>query len=232
MNEEQALIKPARVLGAKAIVVSKWQVDEAVMIPVRKGYNSIAFWLPDWRQRIKNERTSVMRRFAMFAAILLGTCVSLSAKGTQNVSIAWDASSDPNTAGYVVYVGSDPANFTSQLNVGTNTTITLSGLQAGSTNYFAVSAYNKANVMSAPSQPITFIAPGKITMKSKSSPSSVAALSFPIAPGHSYQLQASTDMVNWSTLYQTAVATTNTMLNYTDVQAPQYSKRYYRLLMQ
>jgi hypothetical protein len=231
MNEENILNKLGRVLYSKNVKISKWQVDKTVQIPVRQGCIPIPLWIPHRLTRSTGERPLLSLRLAAFAAILLTSCASLSAKASQSVSISWDAAADASAKGYIVYAGKSGTNYTAQMDVGTNTSVTFTGMTEGTTNYFAVSAYNAANIVSAPSSAITYIVPGKLSMKTKSAPTSAAALTFATAPGHYYQVQASTDMINWTTVYQTATATNNATVEYDDPQASSMSKRYYRLLM-
>jgi len=160
---------------------------------------------------------------------LLGLCACFSARATQSVSIAWNPNTNSGTAGYIIYAGSSPANYTAQLNVGTNTDVTVTGLTEGKTNYFAVSAYNTANVIGAQSAPISYIVPGLLVMTPGTGTN--RTMSFPTAPGHSYSIQASTDLINWESVYRGAVATSNAWFSFTDSQAGSFPHRFYRLVM-
>ncbi len=74
--------------------------------------------------------------------LLISFCAQL--RASQSVTLAWNSDSGTNTAGYAVYYGTNSANYSSRLDAGTNTTVTVSGLQEGDTYYFAVTAYNAA----------------------------------------------------------------------------------------
>lgn len=161
---------------------------------------------------------------------MLALGVGLSARATQSVSLAWNPSTDTSTAGYIIYAGKSATNLSSQINVGTNTTVTISGLKEGTTNYFAVGAYNSANVVGTPSTPVSYLVPGLLAMSPSASSTRPPLITFPTAVGHWYEVQASTNLITWSNLIQTATATTNAWVSYTDPQGL-LPRRFYRLIM-
>lgn len=84
----------------------------------------------------------------------LALAVLLALTGTaraQSVSLAWDTDQSPSTVGYYLYLGTSSGNYTSQIDVGTNTVVTLSGLTPGTLEYFVVRAYTAARLLSPPS---------------------------------------------------------------------------------
>lgn len=58
------------------------------------------------------------------------------------VTVAWDASTDPGVTGYRMHYGTVPGNYTSHVDVGTVTNCVVSGLTDGVTYYFAATAYD------------------------------------------------------------------------------------------
>ena len=81
-------------------------------------------------------------------------------QGTQSVSLTWNASADPATAGYNLHYGTNTDSYTAQINVGTNTVVTLSGLADGHTYYFVVAGYDQAGLEGIlPSNEASFVAP-------------------------------------------------------------------------
>ena len=58
------------------------------------------------------------------------------------VTLAWDPVSAPSLSGYRLYYGQNSGSYSSQLDAGTQTTYTVSGLTDGQTYYFAVTAYD------------------------------------------------------------------------------------------
>lgn len=79
--------------------------------------------------------------------------------GSQDVSLQWTPNSDTNVAGYALYIGTNSGDYPSRIDVGTNTTSTLSGLSNGLTFYFVATAYDSAGVESTPSNETNFVAP-------------------------------------------------------------------------
>ncbi len=59
-----------------------------------------------------------------------------------DVTLAWDANSESDLAGYILYYGTTSGIYTANIDVGNITQHTLTGLQNGATYYFAVTAYN------------------------------------------------------------------------------------------
>ena len=59
----------------------------------------------------------------------------------QDVVISWDASGDTKVVGYKIYYGSSSRAYTNVVDVGNSTSVTISGLTEGSTNYFAATTY-------------------------------------------------------------------------------------------
>ena len=62
------------------------------------------------------------------------------------VSLAWDANTEPDLAGYRIHYGTSPGNYTlpTITVVGQNNARTITSLQANTTYYFAVTAYDLA----------------------------------------------------------------------------------------
>lgn len=154
--------------------------------------------------------------------------VSYHVPGRQ-VTLGWNAVSSTNVAGYALYSGTNSSNYITRIDAGTNITSTVASLQEGATYYFVVTSYNADGVESAPSAPITYLVPGIITMTAPSKSGSPMTIHFPVAPGHSYTVQASTDMISWTNLWQTGTATSNAWVNFQDSQRSSFPKRYYRL---
>ncbi len=77
----------------------------------------------------------------------------------QNVSLAWDAESDPGVSGYALHYGTTSGVYSVRIDAGTNATATASNLTGGQTYYFAVTAYNDSGSESAPSAEVSFDVP-------------------------------------------------------------------------
>lgn len=147
------------------------------------------------------------------------------------MSLAWNANPDSSVAGYALYYGNASGSYTARIDVGTNTMATVSGLKEGQTYYFAVTAYNAAVVESAPAGELIYIVPGVVLLTPASQPGNPVTIKFPVAPGHWYEIQASVDLKSWTTIRQTATATSNTWVQFLDPQAGAFQKRFYRLVL-
>src|SRR6185295_5955004 len=76
------------------------------------------------------------------------------------VSLAWDANTESNIAGYVVVYGYASGAYTASVDVGNKTNVTLQNLPDNQKIYFAVKAYNTANLVSGPSSEISIPSAG------------------------------------------------------------------------
>jgi len=80
-------------------------------------------------------------------------------RADQSVTLAWNPSPDTSVVGYMVLYGSDTTHYNNQVDAGTNTTWSVTGLQAGTTNYFEVAAYDVNHNSSPPSNPVEYVVP-------------------------------------------------------------------------
>lgn len=96
---------------------------------------------------------------ALFIALLTFAAVSRAATFT-NLTLAWDANSETNLAGYRIFYGTAPGTYSTNKLVGANvTSTTISNLQSGQLYYFAAKASNVAGLESAFSAEISYTAP-------------------------------------------------------------------------
>lgn len=179
---------------------------------------------------LRRERVDVASLLAFWGAGLLCLFFCAAVWGGQNVSLAWDAVQDPSVAGYAVYYGTVSGQYSTRLDTGTSTAITIPGLTEGVTYYFVYAVYDALGEESAPSNEVAYLVPGVIRL-SAGGPGGPTRLFFPIAPPHWYELQATPDLKNWTTIWQTEPASANVWLEYLDFEAPQYARRFYRLEM-
>lgn len=73
----------------------------------------------------------------------------------RSVDLGWNKNPEPNIAGYKVHVGTASRTYTAHRDVGKVTTATVDKLLAGTTYYFAVTAYNTAGMQSPPSNEVS-----------------------------------------------------------------------------
>ena len=81
--------------------------------------------------------------YALPLLLLTGILVFLAGPvyGAQ-VTIAWDANTDPEVTGYRLYHGTASGQYASLSDVSNQTACTLGGLEAGTTYFFAATAYD------------------------------------------------------------------------------------------
>ena len=170
------------------------------------------------------------------------------------VTLAWDANSETDLAGYRVYVGQESGKRTTSFEAGRATTITLENLTAGATYYVSVTAYNTTGLESLPSEEVSF------TVLSVAAPLVLEPLTAPPAgdpaltastptitqggvlgsggygfvitatPGRRLAVYASDDMVNWELLATSDNPTGR--LQATDAAAAEEVGRYYQVVPQ
>lgn len=156
-------------------------------------------------------------------------CASASAAG-QEISLGWNPSADTNVAGYAVYYGPKSGNYTNRIDVGTNTTAVITGLNLGAQYYFAVTAYNSTGLESPTSNEVLFSTVVRLQLAMNPNPATGATLNFNAFSGHSYSVQGSPDLRNWTTLWKSSILTNNSSLSYTDVLTGSLTKRFYRIV--
>ncbi len=83
----------------------------------------------------------------------------ISLQATQNVTLAWNPSTDSTVAGYKIYYGSASGNYTNVVDVGNVTNATISGLVEGVTYYFAATCYNSSGIQSPFSNEVSYTVP-------------------------------------------------------------------------
>jgi hypothetical protein len=87
--------------------------------------------------------------------LIVGTLACASAAAAQTVTLAWNANTESDLAGYRVQYGTVAGNPSTTVDVGNVTQRQFSGLQAGVTYYFRVRAYNTSDQESAPSAEVS-----------------------------------------------------------------------------
>jgi hypothetical protein len=178
-------------------------------------------------------RASERARTAFWPSIAaaLALFTGMSARADQTVTLGWNPVTNRAVAGYALYQGYTSGVYTSRYDAGTNTSTTVTGLKEGDTSYFAAMDYNAALQESPPSGEVAYIVPGVVRVTPPSQPGKLTTLSFPVAAGHWYEIQASTNLQTWTNLWQTAVSTSNAWVSYQDPQESSFPRRFYRLIL-
>ncbi len=145
-----------------------------------------------------------------------------------SVTLTWYPSPSSSIMGYIVYSGTASGNYTNKIDIGNNTTVTLSNLVAGSTYYFVVTCYNAAGDESAPSNEAFYSVPAiatgqPVTLGNPSLSGGNFSFNVPGPAGTNFVIEASVDLINWVRLQ------TNTApFTFIDPSASQFPSRYYR----
>jgi hypothetical protein len=106
---------------------------------------------------VKNTAKTAIIFFALLSGFSLGAHTI--AIPHQTVTLAWYPNASPIIAGYKVYFGTASQVYNHVLDLGDNTAAQITNLVAGSTYYFAVTAYTSFGLESAPSGEISYVVP-------------------------------------------------------------------------
>jgi len=85
--------------------------------------------------------------------------VVVTVSNNSQLTLAWDANVEPTLAGYRLYMGNSSGVYSTSINVGNVTSVTVTTLQAGRLYFFAVTAYDQAGIESGFSNEISTSAP-------------------------------------------------------------------------
>jgi hypothetical protein len=146
--------------------------------------------------------------------------------GTYSVTLGWDNSTDPTVGGYRVYYGVTSGLYPNSVTVGNVTTATIPGLASGVTYYFAVTTYNTSGMESPFSNEIIYV-PGVPNIGLGAVVAGQAVISVNGMIGHTYEIQATQDFKTWTVIGTITLGATGPV-NFTDTNAANFSKRFYR----
>src|SRR5947209_11633535 len=76
-----------------------------------------------------------------FVFILCFLLLPLVQAALADATLAWDPDNNPSVVGYRLYAGTSSGVYTQTVEAGNNTSLVVSNLRAGSTYFFAVTAY-------------------------------------------------------------------------------------------
>jgi hypothetical protein len=75
------------------------------------------------------------------------------------VTLAWDPNAEQSLAGYKLYYGFESGNYTCSIDVGNQTSYSISDLESSRMHYFAATAYDVNGDESGFSEEITYLVP-------------------------------------------------------------------------
>ena len=127
----------------------------------------------------------ISRKATFFILVLSGLLLLLlailsllvPAAHAAQVTVAWDANTDPAVTGYRVHYGTAPGNYTSHVDVGNVTSCVISGLSEGVTYYFSATAYDGDGNESDYSAAVNYTPPMAPAPSPAPTPSGAAAAS-------------------------------------------------------
>jgi hypothetical protein len=125
---------------------------------------------------------------------------SQAALPSRSITIAWDPVSDSAVAGYLVYEGVASQSYTNIIDVGNNTSATLTGLAPGMTYYFAVATYDTNGLQGPISGEISYTVPALATLRLTSTSAKHPLLIGSCPPGWKYDVLATRDLSIWKTI--------------------------------
>jgi hypothetical protein len=125
---------------------------------------------------------------------------------TGNVTLAWNACTGSNIAGYNIYYGGACGTYTNKICAGTSTNVIVSGLVEGTTYYFAATTYSASGTESPFSSEMSYLVPNLVVLSFKAVKtngilSSVTVTATNGVASH-WVLQSSTDLKTWATIKQ------------------------------
>lgn len=122
-------------------------------------------------------KDSISRKCIFTFLILLSTLALSQSALAAKITLAWDANTDPDVAGYKVYYGTSSKSYEGSVDVGNVTACTIAGLKGGQTYYFAVTDYNKSNSESGYSNEVSGVATESSLPTSDTPPTITVSLS-------------------------------------------------------
>ena len=145
--------------------------------------------------------------------------------------MAWNPNTDPSVAGYNLYYGGASRTYTNVINVGSTTNVMIvNGLVEGKTYYFAVTAYTFEGSESDFSDEIHVYGAGVDDDDARRDVwFDPCRFDFRSLAANWYELQQSTDLVHWTTVWQTTGSRTSGWNMTRAINAP--GAQFYRVVL-
>jgi fibronectin type 3 domain-containing protein len=177
---------------------------------------------------------SLGRLYVTTVAVVMGMMSYSSVQGASasvSISLAWDPSAGNTVAGYHLYVGGRSGNYTNMIDTGSATSGTVTGLEAGKTYYFAVTAYDITGLESPFSSEVMYTIPGNTTnlarIRLTIGPSKQPIISGTAPAGYVYNVLTSIDLKTWTSMGSVTASSSGTILFTGTVTTDKV--RFYRL---
>ncbi len=101
-----------------------------------------------------------IRRILLLLSMIIAFSAPVPLHAAGSVALAWNTVTEPNVIGYRLYYGTSSGSYTEEIDVGDNTSASVTNLTANTTYYFVVTAYDSFGIESAPSNEASFDVPG------------------------------------------------------------------------
>jgi len=148
--------------------------------------------------------------------------------------LEWDANSEPGIAGYHVYRGTTSRNYSQVVDVGLQTSFPLTNLNAGTTYFFAVTAYDTNRLESMFSDELWY------TPRVDGISATVLPCTFSVGPatvsirfsgqlGQRCHIVASSDLRQWEEVYSLVLTGSSPMI-YSESRLAVRPVRFYRVI--
>lgn len=162
------------------------------------------------------------------AIVLLMACGSISRASsvaqTSSVTIAWNRSMSPDVVGYIIYYGGASGIYTNEISAGNVTNMTISGLQDGSSYYFAARTVNSSGLESGFSTETLYtVSAVAALLQPAFSSSGKFSITVSGVSGYNYVIQASTNLTQW-----VPVQTNSAPFSFVDSKTRKFNQRFYR----
>ena len=133
------------------------------------------------------------------------------------VTLAWDAGTDPNIAGYKVYYGNASGSYLTVVDVGKQASCTIANLSTGMSYYFAATEYNSSGQESGYSNEAVYTASSPCAFSLSSTATSFTSTGGPGTVGVTAQTGcawAANSNASWLVITSNASGTGNGTVNY------------------
>jgi hypothetical protein len=99
---------------------------------------------------------AILLIWALFFSFLLILTCPLGKAMAADITLAWDHNSEPDLAGYKLYIGNSPQNYTQIIDLGLTTQYTISNIIDGTVYFFSLTAYNQRGLESSFSNEVRY----------------------------------------------------------------------------
>ncbi len=148
--------------------------------------------------------------------------------GPYQVNLAWDAHTDPAVTGYRIHYGTASGVYTGSMAIGKTTAASIPGLADGVNYFFALTAVNSSGLESDFSAEVSFLPgnkPHAVGIRAAENGGTFLTISGMV--GQNYDIEASQDLQTW-TIIHTVTLGDGGSLEFSDPEAPLFSRRFYR----